>query len=159
MLEIINIQKDMFIISLYLGAGIGATYDFIRCIRRLISHNNIFIAIEDIIYWLIWAFVIIDKIHTYNYGSLRGYVFLGIFIGAVFYFCTISCVMMPLLSHILYHLKKYSKKINKMLKNALKRVKISLVLSKKSRNNSAHIKGAEATGYGYEEEFKKKKIN
>lgn len=139
MLQLIDIQKDMFIISLYIGAGIGMTYDGIRCVRRLISHNNIFIAIEDIIFWIIWAFIIIDKIHTYNYGNLRGYVFLGIFLGAVCYLCTISCVLMHLLSHILCQVKKYSKKINKMLKNVIKRVKINLSLSKKSRDNSAHM--------------------
>lgn len=157
MLKLIDIQRDMFLISLVMGAGIGLTYDLIRCIRRIISHNNIFIAIEDIIFWIAWAFVIIDKIHKFNYGSLRGYIFMGIALGAIFYLCTISSILMPRISYILYHIKKFVKKANNMLKKRAKQVKIVLSLTKKSKNSTEPKQDSENIGYGNEKKFKKKK--
>lgn len=125
-------------ISLFLGAGMGFVYDWLRCLRRVIPHNNVFIALEDIIFWLFWTYVIIDSIHQYNYGSLRGYVFVGIAAGAVIYLTTISCLLMFVISHILYVIKKYSKKIKKMLKNGMEKVKMKLSLSKKSGKKNRH---------------------
>lgn len=121
----------MFFISLALGAAMGAVYDVLRCLRRIIPHNNFFIAIEDIAYWVFWTYVIIDSIHKYNYGSIRGYVFLGIILGGAFYLCTISCLLIFFISHILWFIKKTSKKINKMLKNRIKKGKIILSLSRR----------------------------
>jgi len=147
MMQIINIQKEMFVVSLYLGFFMGVTYDIVRCFRRLISHNNLFISIEDIIFWCSWTLLIIDKIITYNSGALRGYVFLGLFLGGILYLCTISCIMMPIITRMLYFVRKCLKKLNKMLKNVVIRGKITLIVTiKKIR-------------YGYEQTFKKKKIN
>jgi len=146
-MQIINIQKEMFVVSLYLGFFMGVTYDIVRCFRRLISHNNLFISIEDIIFWCSWTLLIIDKIITYNSGALRGYVFLGLFLGGILYLCTISCIMMPIITRMLYFVRKCLKKLNKMLKNVVIRGKITLIVTiKKIR-------------YGYEQTFKKKKIN
>jgi len=132
---------------LYLGFFMGVTYDIVRCFRRLISHNNLFISIEDIIFWCSWTLLIIDKIITYNSGALRGYVFLGLFLGGILYLCTISCIMMPIITRMLYFVRKCLKKLNKMLKNVVIRGKITLIVTiKKIR-------------YGYEQTFKKKKIN
>lgn len=132
MQELILVQRNMFVISLILGAGMGFVYDWLRCIRRMIPHNNLFIALEDIIFWLSATYIVIDCIHQYNNGSLQGYVFLGIAVGAILYHYTISCWLMFLISHILYTVKKCSKKINKLLKKGVKKVKITLSLSKKS---------------------------
>lgn len=141
MQELILEQRNMFVISLILGAGMGFVYDWLRCLRRIIPHNNFFIALEDIIYWLFWTYAIIDCIHQYNYGSLRGYVFLGIAAGALSYLATISCFLMFCISHILYVIKKCSKKMNKLLKKGVKKVKITLSLSKKSGKKSRYRYG------------------
>lgn len=134
MQELILEQRNMFVISILLGVGMGFVYDVLRCLRRIISHNNFFIALEDIAYWLCCTYVIIDCVHRYNYGSLRGYVFLGIATGALAYLTTISCLLMFCISHILCVVKKCSKKMNKMLKKGVKKVKIILSLSKKTGN-------------------------
>ena len=100
----------MFLISLFLGAGMGITYDFLRIIRRILSHNNFFISLEDIIYWLVWSFKVIDGIHIYNRGELRGYIFLALFLGFLIYKNTIGWVLWKCVDNILYLLKKPSKK-------------------------------------------------
>lgn len=132
MREFITDQRNMFFISLALGVAMGIVYDALRCLRRIIPHNNFFIAIEDIAYWIFFAYVVIDSIHKYNYGSIRGYVFFGIILGAAIYLCTISCLLMYLVSHILWFVKKTSKKINNMLKKRIKKGRIILSLSKRN---------------------------
>ena len=106
----IDIQMNMFCISIFLGAGMGIVYDLVRIIRRIIKHNNFFIGLEDIIFWIVWAFVVIDGIHIYNNGELRIYIFLGLFIGFLIYKNTIGWVIWKCISHILCWLKKRSPK-------------------------------------------------
>lgn len=102
----IDVQINMFYISVLYGLVMGMTYDFIRIIRRLIRHNNFFIGLEDMAYWTIWAFITIDGIHIYNSGELRSYVFLGVLIGFLIYRYTIGWVVTKILPHILYIRKK-----------------------------------------------------
>ncbi len=106
----IDIQFNMLCLSIFLGACMGVSYDLIRVFRRIISHNNFVISVEDIIYWIVWAFIIIDGIHIYNGGELRIYVFVGLFIGFLIYRNTIGWVFWKCLSHILCLLKKHPKK-------------------------------------------------
>lgn len=103
----IEVQINMFYISILYGLGMGMTYDFIRIIRRMIRHNNFFIGLEDVAYWTIWAFVTIDGIHIYNSGELRSYVFFGALIGFFLYRYTIGWVVAKILPHILYIRKKH----------------------------------------------------
>ncbi len=120
----IHIQLSMLIISILLGIAMGLTYDLVRILRRIVSHNNILIFLQDIIYWIIWAFVVIDKIHIFNSGEVRIYIFLGIGVGILVYAYTIGWVLRKIVSHILCLRKKNRKKSKKMLKNGEKRSKI-----------------------------------
>ena len=133
MLQLIIIQKDMFIISLIMGAGMGFTYDLIRCFRRLIFHNNFFISVEDIIFWIAWALIIISQIHHYNFGKFRIYVFIGVFLGVTIYALTISKVFIYFMTYILHNLRMFVKKTNKLLKNGARQVKIRVITAKKNR--------------------------
>ncbi len=124
----IHIQLSMLLISIFLGAAMGLTYDLVRIFRRIISHNNILIFFQDIIYWIVWAFVVIDKIHVFNSGEVRFYIFLGIGIGILVYVYTIGWVLWKIVSHILCLIKKSRKKSKKMLKNGEKRSKIKVTI-------------------------------
>ncbi len=124
MIRLIIIQRNMFLISLFLGVAIAAAYDLFRCLRRIVPHNNIVIAVEDLLFWLTWSVIIIYHIYKYNSGSLRWYIFLGMAIGAAIYLATFSRLLMYCVSRILSALKKCAKKINKMLKNSVKRFKM-----------------------------------
>lgn len=122
----------MFIISLIMGAGMGFTYDLIRCFRRLIFHNNFFISVEDIVFWIVWALIIINRIHLYNFGKFRIYVFIGVFLGVTIYALTISKVFMYIMTYILRNLRMFVKKTNKLLKNGARQVKIKVITAKNS---------------------------
>lgn len=130
MREIILDQKNMFVISLALGAAMSFGYDLLRCLRMAISHGGLLIGIEDILYWIFWTYIIIDSIQRYSYGSLRVYIFFGIAVGAVAYITTISRLLLYIVSHILCFVKKCLKKLNILLKKSVKKGKITLSLSK-----------------------------
>lgn len=106
----IDIQLVMLYLSLINGALMGLSYDVIRLTRRIIRHNNFFVGLEDLIFWLLWAFVVIDEIHLHNSGELRIYIYFGILIGVIIYKNTIGWAFNKLLSHILYFAKKHEKK-------------------------------------------------
>ncbi len=106
----IDIQVVMLYICMIYGALMGFSYDGFRLIRRFIRHNNFFIGLEDVIFWLVWAFVVIDGIHLYNSGELRIYIFAGILAGFIIYRNTIGWVIDKLLYHILSFTKKHQKK-------------------------------------------------
>lgn len=114
----------MFFISILLGATMGISYDFLRILRRVIGHSNFFISLEDILFWIIWALIVIDNIHIYNSGELRGYVFLGLGLGCLIYIYTIGWVLWKCVSHILRFARKHHQNIKKSLKNVDKKSKI-----------------------------------
>lgn len=126
MTETIALQYNVFLLFVFVGAWLGFVYDVIRCFRRLISHNNFFIGIEDIFFWLFCATTIESQIQLSNYGEFRIYILIGCVLGFVMYHYTISCVFIKGISYILLLVKKVLKNLKKMLKNLGKRVKIVL---------------------------------
>lgn len=132
MTETINLQYNVFLLFMFVGAWLGFIYDVIRCFRRLMTHNNIFIGIEDIVFWMFCAITIESQIQISNYGEFRIYILLSCVLGFIIYHYTISCVFVKGTSHILLFVKKVLKNLKKMLKNIVKRVKI-IVSVKRNR--------------------------
>lgn len=87
---LISSQAHIFFISIFSGILMGIGYDIIRIIRRLFPHNRIFIGIEDILFFLISSILIFIKIFKANYGTIRGFILLGILLGVLLYYLTIS---------------------------------------------------------------------
>lgn len=111
-------QGAMFLLSVGIGIALTLSYDLIRIFRRAVSHNSIFIAMEDVCFWLVWTCVVLEILHTYGEGSLHWYMALGILLGVVGYHYTISCIFMKGTDYILYHVKKWAKNHNKLLKKS-----------------------------------------
>ncbi len=130
MYEFISGQWNMMIISLLLGACMGFIYDLIRCFRRLVSHNNFFIALSDLVFWVLDACVTIACINRYNYGSLRWYVLFGMLLGFLIYHYTVSRVLMFAAGYVIVFIRKICKKCNVLLKKVSKWVKIKPRMSK-----------------------------
>lgn len=124
MYEFISGQWNMMIISLLLGTSMGFIYDLIRCFRRLVSHNNFFIALSDLVFWLFGACVTIACINRYNYGSLRWYVLFGMFLGFLIYHYTVSRLLMFVADYVIAFIRKIGKKCKVLLKKTSKWVKI-----------------------------------
>ncbi len=124
MTELINIQYDVLMLSLFLGGMMGLSYDLLRCLRRLVVHNLIFVSLEDFIYWFIWTILIIDSIVRYNYGELRIYIFVAMIAGFVVYRTTIGWVLMRVFDYIWCFIKNCLHNANKNLKKRKNNSKI-----------------------------------
>ena len=70
----------MFIMCVAVGIALTLSYDLLRVFRRVVSHNSILIAMEDVCFWLIWTYVTLECIHVYGDGVLHWYMAVCIFV-------------------------------------------------------------------------------
>ena len=108
----------MFLMSVAMGIALTLSYDLLRVFRRVVSHNSILIAMEDVCFWLVWTYITLEEIHTYGDGVLHWYMAVGILFGVVLFHYTISCALLKSVNNILYKVKKSAKKHKKLLKNS-----------------------------------------
>lgn len=90
MTDIIINQKNVLLLLCLIGAAMGLSYDLIRIYRRAYRHRLFLIHIEDLLYFLIWAVIVVWALRTYNNGEVRLYVWLGLFGGAAIYYVIIG---------------------------------------------------------------------
>lgn len=94
-------EVRLFFICFLLGAGIGMFYDGFRILRMLIHHHELVTDIEDLVFWLITAWFVFQTLFQYNQGDLRGYAFLGMFMGVILYVCSLSRLLLYLIKKLL----------------------------------------------------------
>ncbi len=78
-------EADFFAVSILSGCLMVFLYDMLRVFRRLMKHGTVWIALEDIIYWFISAFLIFAMLYRKNDGLIRGFAIGGILTGMLFY--------------------------------------------------------------------------
>lgn len=71
--------------SLYIGLVIMAAYDILRLFRRIVRHKNIFVGLEDFLFWVIAGFVVFSLVYSENDGTLRWFIVVGVLIGGIIY--------------------------------------------------------------------------
>lgn len=71
--------------SLYIGLVIMAAYDILRLFRRIVRHKNIFVGLEDFLFWVIAGFVVFSLVYSENDGTLRWFIVVGVFLGGIIY--------------------------------------------------------------------------
>ena len=150
----ISVELYFFLTSILWGGIVLLAYDVLRILRRLIKHDTFFIAIEDLIFWVIASLFIFAMIYHRNNGIIRGFSVMGMLLGGILYHFSVSELLVNLiaklirvlLSPIMMALKKIKyflrfirlrscKIINSLLfrlKKNLKSVKITL----KNRKNN-----------------------
>lgn len=83
-------QVYVFLYTLLIGVVMGIIFDFFRALRRNGNTKNIVVYIQDIIFWIIIALVIIVSSFLINDGELRGYMLFGYILGALIYMLLFS---------------------------------------------------------------------
>lgn len=78
-------ESGFFLYSMGIGVAISVLYDFIRILRRVISHKKFVVAIEDFIYWVITLFLMFFLLYDMNFGVLRWFSIAGAAIGMGIY--------------------------------------------------------------------------
>ena len=109
----LEIELALFLRSLLLGAGLLAVYDGIRIFRRFFSHGMLWISLEDAVYWTAAAIFFFLQLCEVNNGIIRGYILLGMALGAWIYYCLLSRFVMRRLSKVIMRAKKRLKKVRK----------------------------------------------
>ena len=83
-------QEIVFIFFFIIGNIIGLIFDLFRVIRKSFKTSDIITFIEDAIFLIISAVIIIEGIIVLNNGEIRCFIFFGLFFGLLLYFLTIS---------------------------------------------------------------------
>lgn len=102
----ISEQAFLFLTCVQTGIIMGMLYDLIRIFRKIIHHPNWVVQIEDLLYWVTCGCFAFIMLYWENYGQIRLFVFLGILIGSVLYFCTFSILFMRIATLIINWTKK-----------------------------------------------------
>jgi spore cortex biosynthesis protein YabQ len=84
-------QFDKFIIAAAMGVASGLLFDFTRIVRVIFKlHPDFLVRFEDVIYWLVVSFGMMQLILNFNGGELRWYLIAGLMGGMALYFAAIS---------------------------------------------------------------------
>ncbi len=86
-------QAYVFLCSVAGGMLMAFVYDLFRIKRRAFRAGRIVTFIDDILYWIIVAILIFAVIYISNEGEIRGYIVLGILIGAILYILLLSRIV------------------------------------------------------------------
>ncbi len=133
-------EAYFFLLSILEGMGLVLVYDVFRIFRRLIKHGNIWIGIEDLLYWLFCFFAVFLLLYKENDGMVRLFAFVGILAGCGIYYFLFSkavikiCVavlskILMILGKILAPFLKTGKKILVFLKKQLKKLYRTIKMS------------------------------
>lgn len=137
MADLIYAEAELFVVCLLLGAVLALVYDGVRIFRMLFPHKEIVVDLEDLVFWMFTAWMVFRTLFYYNRGALRGYAFLGMFLGVLIYMITVSRILMFLADKIVPYWKKgfrlavkplvfLKQSVIKILKKAVTEVKMAV---------------------------------
>lgn len=98
-------QVFIFAWSIATGLVLGCLFDFFRAFRFK-GIRDIWVYIQDIIFWLVTAMIIIVSAFLINNGELRGYMLVGYLLGAGFYMLVFSKMILGMLRFIFDGIRK-----------------------------------------------------
>lgn len=102
------------------GLIIGVIFDIFRLSRKLIPTSDMITYIEDILFWLLVGVIVLATVFRYNQGQLRGFVFLGMILGTVFYLMAFSNFIIKVITAVFNTAVKMGKTIIKILEKPIK---------------------------------------
>ena len=80
----------MFLMAAATGIGMVFVYDLFRIFRRVVRHNTVWVAIEDMFFWIGCAFWLFRLMYRQIDGSIRAFVILGALVGMLLYNISLS---------------------------------------------------------------------
>ncbi|TAH71558.1 MAG: hypothetical protein EWM47_04380 [Anaerolineaceae bacterium] len=97
----ITIELQFFMISILWGALVLLAYDLLRILRRIIRHNTFFVAVQDLVFWVLASVFIFAMIYVKNSGTIRGFSVMGMVMGMVIYHYILSDWIVKLISRLI----------------------------------------------------------
>lgn len=99
-------QAYLFLIFTITGIIIGILFDFFRALRKCFKTSDWVTYIQDIIFWIMTGFILLFSIFTFSDGEVRFYMFIGVFLGCLFYLTIFSHFFLSCNIAIIEFLKK-----------------------------------------------------
>lgn len=121
-----NRELMLFAKAIWYGVVLLMGYDVFRIWRRVIRHGVFAVVAEDLLYWISSSLFLFSRIYQGNSGIIRGYFFVGVVLGAIFYHYSISALLVQFLSDCLNRVKKVFMKVWKIVLKFTKRLKFRL---------------------------------
>ena len=78
-------QVQLFGQAVLFGCCMLLVYDLVRIFRRVAAHGVVWIAVEDMFFWVISAFVLFQFLYQEDDGKVRGFVIMAMFLGMLLY--------------------------------------------------------------------------
>ena len=87
-----GINKEVYVFLWFaLSGGIcGIIFDLFRAIRKTTNPPDWIVYMEDVLYWLIVAVIMMFTAYLRDSGIIRVYMFLGMLLGGIIYFFIFS---------------------------------------------------------------------
>ena len=121
MSEVITGELRFLAVSIVWGGGIAACYEFLRLMRLLFRHGEMWTGLEDLLFWTICAVLIFIMIMEENDGMIRWYVLAGCMAGACIYQFLLHPVLVflltPLTIPLRYLHRFFGKRLHKRKKS------------------------------------------
>jgi len=99
-------QAWLFLSTVLVGAAIGLFYDAFRVIRKTANHNGLAVQIEDLIFWVTATGLTFYFMLHRNYGEIRPFAIIGVAVGILLYFATISRWVVTVFVAVVNYLKR-----------------------------------------------------
>lgn len=112
MSQMVSGQLMLFIVSIIIGIVMGVLFDIFRVIRKIVHHHSLTVQLEDIFYWILCALIGFYILYICNYAEIRVYVFIGMLLGSILYFCTVSILVIQIADWVIKTVKSI---LNKMI--------------------------------------------
>lgn len=106
MSQVIRQETVVFLLSVLHGAGLTLGYDLLRALRRAFRHGLIAVSVEDFLFWLLAGFLTFCLAFFRTDGVIRGYVAVGIALGAILYHYTVSSLVVRSVSTLLAGIRR-----------------------------------------------------
>ena len=94
-------ENILLLHSFLMGVYLTFIYDCLRICRRVIRHNNFWVSLEDLCYWLFLFAKVFLMLYHENNGKLRWFSILGAITGLIIYRLTISRALVKYSSFVI----------------------------------------------------------
>ncbi len=91
----ILVELRFLLYAIGFGAIVTAVYDIFRILRRVFPHKNLFVSLEDLIFWIAMAISVFYLLNAESDGRLRWFFVAGAALGMTVYRLTISRLIVP----------------------------------------------------------------
>lgn len=100
MSSLMTYENVFLLYSVGMGILITFVYDLLRILRRVIRHNNFWVSLEDLVFWIFCALSVFALMYSMGNGNLRWFAVFGALGGMFAYLKVVSPWFVKIMSGI-----------------------------------------------------------